>query len=118
MSMPIHQVEKIIKVPDDKIWRMLEKYVEEALELNDYSEVSSIGVDETSCKKGHNYITLFADMEKRRTIYVTQGKDSATVEDFVEDLEGHNGDAEKIEDVSCDMSTGFKKGVKENLPNG
>lgn len=118
ISMPIHQVEKIIGVPDDKIWRMLEKYIEEALELNDYSEVSSIGIDETSSKKGHNYITLFVDLAKRRTIYVTQGKDSTTVENFVEDLEDHNGAAEKIEDVSCDMSKGFKKGVKENFPNG
>ena len=87
-AMPVHQVEKLINESDDKIWRMLAKYIEEALELNDYSDVESIGIDETSKRSGHNYITLFVDMVKKRTIFITKGKDSNTVKDFVKDFEG------------------------------
>jgi len=56
-------------------------------------------------------------MKKRKTIYITEGKSSKTVSDFKEDLELHGGIAKNIENVSCDMSPAFIKGVKENLPN-
>jgi hypothetical protein len=41
--------------------------VEEALEDVDLSEVKSIGIDETSSKKGHNYVTVVADIAERRS---------------------------------------------------
>ena len=45
-----------------------------------------------------------------------QGKDNSTVKAFVADLAQHQGSADNITDVSCDMSPAFIKGVKENLP--
>jgi len=96
---------------------MLDKYVSQAREQEDFSEICRIGVDETSKKKNHDYITLFVDLKEKRTLYITEGKSSATVKDFVEDLESHAGKAEKITDVSCDMSPAFIKGVKDNLTN-
>ena len=53
---------------------------------------------------GHNYVSLFVDLEKQKTIFATEGKDSATVELFKDDLSKHHGDPEAIADVSCDMS--------------
>jgi transposase len=114
--MPVHTVSKIIKESDAKIWNILEKYVEQALSLNDYRDLHAVGMDETSMKKGHDYITLFVDLLKRRTIHIAKGKDSETVKSFADDLVLHNGDPEAIKDVSCDMSPAFIKGVKEHLP--
>jgi len=74
-------------------------------------------LDETSRAKGHEYITLFVDLQKRRTIFITQGKDNLTVARFAYDFQNHNGSIKAIKDVSCDMSPAFIKGVKENLPN-
>lgn len=116
-SMPIKHVENLTNVSDDKLWRMLEKYVNLALEEKDFSDVQEVGVDETSRKKGHNYITLFVDMKKRETMYIAEGKDSSTFKDFVTNLEQQNGNANNIKRVSSDMSKSFKKGVKENLKN-
>jgi len=82
----------------------------------DYSEMKVAGMDETSLKKGHNYITLFVDMEKKKTTFITEGKGSKTVKEFAENLEENKGLRNNIKDVSCDMSPAFIKGVRENLP--
>ena len=116
-AMPVKQVGDLINESDDKLWQMLDKYIDAGRELEDFSELKSVGVDETSKKKNHDYISLFVDMEKRKTVYITEGKSSKTVNDFKKDLELHGGNAKNIENVSCDMSPAFIKGVKENLPN-
>ncbi len=115
--MPVHTVGQIARESDYKIWAMLERYVEKALTNNDYSDLTAVGMDETSRCKGHDYITLFVDMLKKRTIFITQGKNHETVKAFTNDLEKHQGKADSILDVSCDMSPAFIKGVKENLTN-
>ncbi|MCP4347129.1 MAG: ISL3 family transposase [Desulfobacterales bacterium] len=114
--MPIHSVCQIINESDNKIWRLLEKYVDRALESEDYSHITAVGMDETSRTKGHNYITLFVDMLKGKTVHVAEGKDHKTVSDFVDVLESHNGDRNQIKDASCDMSPAFIKGVNIFLP--
>ena len=76
-----------------------------------------IGMDETSIKKGHNYITLFVDLLQKKTIHITPGKDHRTVYDFVESFEAFDGKADQVSDVSCDMSPAFIKGVNECFSN-
>ena len=115
-GMPVHQVCKLAKITDYKVWSILDKYTEKTRDLNDYTEVTKMGMDETSLAKGHDYVTLFVDLDKKKTMFVAEGKDNATVKAFVADLARHQGDANKITDVSCDMSPAFIKGVKENLP--
>lgn len=116
-STTVHQMSKLIKENDHKIWDALEYYVENSLLLNDYSDVKIIGIDETSQKKRHNYISLFVDLKEKKTVYIAQGKDNQTIKAFTEEFKSHNGVIENISDVSCDMSPAFIKGVKENLPN-
>src|SRR6056297_260056 len=116
-NMPVKSVSKMINETDKKIWRILEKYIEGVLEQEDYSQVSQVGIDETSRAKNHEYITLFVDLLEKRTIYITEGKDSKTVTKFRKDLELHNGNPSQITDVSCDMSPAFIKGVNESFPD-
>jgi transposase len=115
--MPVHTVSKIIKESDYKIWSMLERYTTKALANNDYSQLTAVGMDETSKRKGHDYITLFVDLQQKRTIFITEGKDQETVKAFADDLETHNGKPEAITDVSCDMSPAFIRGITDHLPN-
>ena len=115
-AMPVNKVAQLTKTNDDKLWSMLEKYIDKTREHEDFKDIEAIGLDETSRAKGHEYITLFVDLLKRRTIFITDGKDNTTVARFAYDLQGHNGSVENIKNVSCDMSPAFIKGVKENLP--
>lgn len=115
-TMPVSQVANFVGEHDTRLWNFIEYYVDEARKSVDLSEVESFGVDETS-KKGHNYITVFVDLKKKNVIYVTDGKDHSTVDKFAEDFKNHKGNPDKITDVTCDMSLGFKKGITENFPN-
>ena len=117
MYMPVRNIAKLLKVSDRKIWNMLDRYIASTLKLNNYSNVTTIGMDETSIAKGHDYLTLFVDLVNRRTIHIAEGKSSDTVVKFKEDFEAHNGEYKNITEISCDMSPAFIKGVKDNLPN-
>jgi len=115
-EMPVNAVSLLTGVDDNKLWRLLGFYVEAKRKTEDYSEVTQFGFDETSKKKRHDYVTLFVDYKTRKTIFVTEGKSSETVKDFVTDLVQHNGKVENITDISADMSPAFIKGVRDNFP--
>lgn len=114
--MPVHEASKLMGASDYQLWNILDKYVDKALAEEDYSAITDVGLDETSIARGHEYITMFVDLAKRTTMFVTPGKDNSTVAAFKECLEAHGGKAENIKQVSCDMSAAFIKGVSENLP--
>ena len=92
-------------------------YVDLALAEADLSEVTAVAIDETSCRRGHNYLTIAADTERRKVVFVTEGKDASTIARFAEDLAAHKGAPEQVTSVSIDMSQAFIKGVAEHLPN-
>jgi transposase len=114
--MPVSNVSEITAVSDDKLWRMLERYVGLARKEEDYSEVTAVGFDETSRRKGYDYISLFVDLDKKKTMFVTEGKDAETVKEFVEDLSAHGGQMENITHASIDMSPAFISGATKYLP--
>jgi transposase len=96
---------------DTRIWRIVDHYVK------DFSEVTRLGIDETSAKRGQDYIALFHDMDEKRLLFATEGKDHATVKAFTKDFKDHNGCPENIISACIDMSKAFIKGIKEELPN-
>lgn len=114
--MPVNNVVKITGVSDYRIWSLLDVYIEKAKATEDFSNVTQIGMDETSAKKGHDYISLFVDLDTKKLMHVSDGKDNKTVVEFAETFKDKGGDVEKVTDVSCDMSKAFIKGVTENLP--
>jgi transposase len=116
-SMPVKRIAELVTEHDTRLWRLVQHHVNEARDEADYSDVKQVGIDETSSKSGHNYVTLVVDLEESKTIFATEGKDNATIGRFKDDLIDHGGNPEAIDDVSCDMSPAFIKGIKENLPN-
>ncbi|MFC1312701.1 MAG: transposase [gamma proteobacterium symbiont of Ctena orbiculata] len=80
--------------------------IEEAVSQFDLSTVEAVGLDETASKRGHNYVTIFIDMERRAepVLFATPGKGKETVEQFAQFLAGHQGDPEKVKEAVCDMS--------------
>jgi transposase len=65
-SMPVHNVAQLTKVSDYQIWAMLDKYTEKARVYENYEAVTHLGMDETSLAKGHDYASLFVDLNKKR----------------------------------------------------
>ena len=116
-SMPVKRIAELVSEHDTRLWRLLQHHVKEAREQSDYSDVKQVGIDETSSKRGHNYVTIVVDLKESKTIFATEGKDNTTIGLFKDDLVKHGGEPEAIVDVSCDMSPAFIKGIEENLPN-
>ncbi len=115
-DMPLCNAAEIMGEHDTRIWRIVHHYVGKAHAESDWSELKRIAVDETSKKKGHNYVTNFIDLETGALLFMTPGKDSATIGKFVEQLVDYNGSAKSITEIAMDMSPAFRKGATEHLP--
>lgn len=110
-EMPVNAVARLVNEHDTRLWRILHHYVEQARSEQDYSGVEKIGVDETSSKRGHNYITTFVDMAQSKVLFATPGKDADTLTAFEKDLKGHGGSPKQIKEACCDMSPAFISGI-------
>ena len=81
---------------------LLNGYVQQAYKEADFSAVKTIGCNELSARKGHNYLSVFADLEAKQVIYATESKDASTWDRFAEELPKHNASVKQIESVSID----------------
>ena len=116
-EMPVNKVAQCVKATAPRVWRVFDYRIERATGRDDLSTVCQIGIDETSSKKGHRYVAVFADMERNRVIDVQPGKDSETVTAFVEQLELKGGDRKQIEQVCIDMSPAYIAGTYNMFQN-
>ena len=115
-AMPVRQVAQLLAVSDMRVWRTLDHYVDQARAQEDFSMVSSIGLDETAARRGHDYISLFHDLDAGRLLFGCEGRKGEVVETFAEDLEAHTGCAENIKAVCVDMSASYRSGIETHLP--
>src|SRR5947209_6810334 len=115
-AMPVKAVARIVGEHDTRLWRVVHHYVEEGRARTDASEVTRVAIDETAARRGHDYITLFVDLDQARVLFATEGKEAATVAAFAADLAAHGGAPAAIAEVCIDMSPAFIKGVAESLP--
>lgn len=106
-EMPVTSVAKRTGVTQPRIWKVFRHWVSAAVGRIGMEGVTRIGIDETSSRRGHRYITNFVDLDTRRLIFCTPGKGEDTVGRFVRELESKGGDRKSIKVVSMDMSPSF-----------
>jgi transposase len=70
----------------------------------------TIGVDEVSWRKHHNYLTLVTDHARGKVVWGKAGRDSTTLDAFFDEL-GTERSAQ-LEAVSMDMGPAFNKSVR------
>ena len=116
-EMTFAAVSRLVGLSWHQVVAICKRYVELGLEQADFSEVTRLAADETSKAKGHDYITLVADADERRVLFVTEGRDADTIKAFAADFTAHGGDPKAVESISIDMSPAFIKGVTKSLPN-
>lgn len=116
-EMTFAAVSRLVGLSWHQVVAICKRYVELGLEQADFSEVTRLAADETSKAKGHDYITLVADADERRVLFVTEGRDADTIKAFAADFTAHGGDPKAVESISIDMSPAFIKGVTKHLPN-
>ena len=103
-GMTVRGCAKVLRCGDTTLWSMLNRLAARARAAADFSGVARVGVDETSRRKGHNYLTTFVDLDRQRAMFCCKGRDAGTVAAFAADLAAHGGDPAEVEAVTCDMS--------------
>ena len=116
-EMTFSGVARVTGLSVHRVMALCERYVNAAVSAADFSEVRRVAIDETSRAKGHDYVSLFADAQARKVIYVAEGNEAVTVEGFAANLRAHHGKPTQIEVVSIDMWPAFIRGVTDHLPN-
>jgi transposase len=68
-------------------------------------------------QRGHRYITLFLDTETKTVLYATEGKGKETLGQFKKLLTTKGVAADQIQEVCCDMSPAFIRGIEDHFPS-
>jgi transposase len=116
-EMPISRAAELMGETDTRMWRLLFRQIDAAYAEADFSQACCVGVDEMCVRKGREYISVFADLVRKRVLFATAGRDRQTWLRFVEALEEHNGDRRAITQASMDMSKAYQAGVAEHCYN-
>jgi len=115
--MPVNKAAKIMSVYPNRLWTVFNYWISRAHNADEIEELIQVGFDETSSKKGHNYVTTMVDLNQRRVLYATEGKGSECIKNSVEYLDEKQVNSDAIEHVCIDMSPAFISGCNTYLPN-
>jgi transposase len=116
-EMPVAAVAGLVGETGMRIWRIVHHYVDLAVDAQNLESVERVGVDETASRRAHEYVSVLADLDQRRGVFVVEGRDHETVQAFSCFLETHAGERAKVKEVSQDISEALLKGTLKYLPN-
>jgi transposase len=116
-EMPVNKVGETLDEYPNRIWTIFNYWIDVAYTEADHSTIKKIGIDETSSKKGHNYVTVGVDLSTHSVFHAVGGKDAKTIEKMRDYLETKGCPKEQIEQVSIDLSPAFIEGTGDNFPN-
>lgn len=115
-EMSMSAISKEIGEPDNNLWRVFHHYIkigiEDSIELG---TTTRIAVDETASKRGHNYVSIFTDMDSGDVILVEEGRTKEVFSKLYGWLFDKGWHPKNIELFSMDMSKSYKAGRKENF---
>jgi transposase len=116
-EMPVKRVAEILGVNPHRVWTVFNHWIKKAIKSDDPSSITRLGVDETSTKKGHNYVTLGVDLDARRVIHVCEGKGKGTLENIRQYLDTKGVPDGQVKQLSMDLSPAFIAGATESFPS-
>jgi len=115
-EMPVNKAAKILQVYPNRLWNVFNYWISIAHQEDSIEGLDKIGFDETSVKKGHNYVTTMVDLAQRRVLFATPGKGADCIKQSVDYLEDKKIDPSSIKQVCIDMSPSFISGCSNHLP--
>lgn len=77
-------------------------------------KIKYLGIDEFSLRKGHNYMTIFIDLQTGRIINAVEGRSANDIQSFLKRVAKK---AKKLKAVAMDMSRSYFSAVTEHLPH-
>jgi transposase len=96
------------------VQKIMDRAVERGLERRELDHVQHVGIDEKSFGKGQNYISVMTDIDGKRVLEVSQGRDEKAANALWKTLSDEQKD--KVKAVAIDMWQAFENSVLENAP--
>ncbi len=96
----------VYDIDQDVLYRMIQSY--------EIPDPVSISVDEKSFKKGHSYVTVVTDADRRKVIWVASGNSKSSLDEFFQILGPER--CSKIKIVAKDLHIPYKASCDEYIP--
>jgi transposase len=95
-------------VKEIHLWALRKKFKKRKL-----NRIRHIGVDEIAVRKGHSYLTVVVDLGTGQVVWVAEGRQSSSLEEFMRKLKRKGV---KLEAIAMDMWPAYIKAVKKYYP--
>lgn len=110
----IEHVAKFLGVSWGLVKKIHKDHLRQEYRSPDLSTIRYIGVDEFSILKGHEYMTIFIDLETGQIVHAVEGKSMASVTPFLLELREK---ASQLKAIAMDMNAAYASAAKQHLPH-
>ncbi len=107
-------IARLVRIAWRTVGRIVQRVCADELDPGRLDDLFEIGIDEVSWRKGHRYLTLVADHQRRQIVWGAEGASASVADEFYEQL-GTKRSAQ-ITAVSMDMGPGYAKSTRANAP--
>jgi len=107
---------RLLGVNWHQLQNIMDRAVVRGLARRDSEEITWIGMDEKSFRKGHNYISVINDLENSRVLEVVEGREGDAAKHLITKALDEK-QRELVCGVCIDMSAPYIKAIRECLPH-
>lgn len=106
----------LLRITWDEAWEIKRRAVRRGLARRTAEPLRHLGVDEKAITKGHRYLTIVADLDHQRVVFLNEDRTAESLDAFwptctPEQLDG-------IEAVAMDMWDPYVQSVSTHVPDG
>jgi transposase len=107
-------VTRLLRCSWEAVDRITKRVVAEHIDDTRLDELYRIGVDEVSYKRGHRYLTVVADHDTGRVVWLGKDRSQQTFHAFFDALGPR---AEQVEAITLDASSIYLAVARDRIPN-
>jgi transposase len=115
-GMSLKSAGELMSIDGRRISTVIKQRVAQALCEGSLEDIDQLGVDETSSRKGHNYLTILTDLVKKKVVGIGIGKSSESMVEGLAEAFFRGADTDKVKVVSMDMSRAYISASAQYLP--
>lgn len=103
------KVAEQLKIYPQRVADIYHYYTSKLFDDHTVTACERIGIDETSTRKGHNYITAFVDLDTSKIVDIHDGKGADAIGHFFQS----HPNPQIVKEISVDMSPAFGNGINQ-----
>lgn len=106
---------RILRISWDEAWHIMQRAVERGRRAKRCEPPTLLGVDETAVARGHRYITVVCDLERKTVEHISEHRRAESLSAYYRTLsdDERNG----IRAIAMDMHEPYMKATREHIPD-